>query len=104
MLSSRTNPKSDLSFSQNQGKSKNPGASEELKSGYPDSTGTSKLAIWNNKGISKLAIRNNTWNSKLAILNKQQYLLKNFHFEIFEISPTLKILWNIVSTAVPYAG
>ena len=29
-------PKSDLWFSQNQGKSKNPGASEELKSGYPE--------------------------------------------------------------------
>ena len=29
-------PKSDLWLSQNQGKSKNPGASEELKSGYPE--------------------------------------------------------------------
>ena len=29
-------PKSDLWLSQNQGKSKNAGASEELKSGYPE--------------------------------------------------------------------
>ena len=57
-----------------------------------NNTGISKIAIRNNKGISKLAIRNNTWNSKLAILNKEQYLVKNFHFEIFEISPTLENL------------
>ena len=61
-----------------------------------NNTGISKLAIRNNKGISKLAIRNNTWNSKLAILNKEQYLVKNFHFEIFETSTTLENLWNIV--------
>ena len=61
-----------------------------------NNTGISKLAIRNNTGISKLAIRNNKGISKLAILNKEQYLVKNFHFEIFETSPTLENLWNIV--------
>ena len=69
-----------------------------------NNTGISKLAIRNNKGISKLAIRNNIWNSKLAILNKEHYLVKNFHFEIFEISPTLKILWNIVIKLIGSLG